>query len=259
MSDPRLIAVIPAAGRSQRYLDAASPSRGAIGGGGKLAEMIHGRTVLAWSVRAFLRRADVAEVVIPTSDVETAQALLGELAGDKRLLLTPGGENRAASVLAGLRAARTPTSLAAWVAVHDAARPAVSDALISSVWTAARDSHPEGAGAAGPAMPVSLTIRRAEGPLPARAGPTLPRAGLFAMQTPQVARRDTLLAALSSCPLPLDQVTDDLQALELSGVGAVLVAGEALNVKVTVPEDLAFLSQHWRPREDGDQHTSGPG
>lgn len=248
MGDERLIAVIPAAGRSQRYLDAAGLSRAASGGGGKLAEVIHGRTVLAWSVLAFLRRTDVSEVVIPTSDSELARALLGELAGDSRLQLTAGGESRAASVLAGLRAARTPVTEASWVAVHDAARPAVSDGLISTVWAAARSAGREGPGAAGPALPVNLTIRRAEGPLPARAGPTLPRAGLFAMQTPQIARRQTLLAALSGCPLPLEQVTDDLQALELIGAGAVLVAGEAHNVKVTVPEDLAFLTQHWRPR-----------
>ncbi len=162
------------------------------------------------------------------------------------MVLTGGGENRAASVLAGLRAARTSVALAPWVAVHDAARPAVSGRLIEAVWRAAREARAV-AGGAGPALPVGLTVRRAEGALPALAGATLPREGLYVMQTPQVTRRELLLAALERCPVPLEQVTDDLQALELAGVGAMLVPGESVNVKVTVPEDLDFLTRNWTP------------
>jgi 2-C-methyl-D-erythritol 4-phosphate cytidylyltransferase len=35
------------------------------------------------------------------------------------------------------------------------------------------------------------------------------------MQTPQVMRRADLLAALAACPIPLADVTDDVQLLEL--------------------------------------------
>jgi hypothetical protein len=46
-----------------------------------------------------------------------------------------------------------------------------------------------------PALPVSLTVKQADGPLPARVTRTVPRAGLWAMQTPQVMRRAALLDA----------------------------------------------------------------
>ena len=87
-------------------------------------------------------------------------------------------------------------------------------------------------------MPVSLTIKQADGPLPARVQRTLPRASLWAMQTPQVMRRADLLRAFETCPLPLEQVTDDVQLLELAGQPVWLVEGDERNLKVTTRMDL---------------------
>ncbi len=120
-----------------------------------------------------------------------------------------------------------------WVAIHDAARPLVSAALITRTLEAAV-RH----GAAVPALPVTLTVKQADGPLPARVQRTLPRATLWAMQTPQVMRRRDLLAAFAACPIPLDQVTDDVQVLELNGQDVWLVDGEERNLKITTAIDL---------------------
>jgi 2-C-methyl-D-erythritol 4-phosphate cytidylyltransferase len=67
---------------------------------------------------------------------------------------------------------------------------------------------------------------------------TLPRHTLWAMQTPQVMRRADLLAAYDVCPLPLEQVTDDAQLLELAGREVWLVEGEERNLKITTQADL---------------------
>ena len=190
--------------------------------------------MIARSVEAFLSRADVGCVVLATNQREQIEpALRGPGAGamDPRVMFCTGGAARAASVWAALRA--VPERFE-WVAVHDAARPLVSQALIDATLDAARR---RGA-AAAPAMPVSLTIRQATGPLPARAGRSLPRHTLWAMQTPQVARRADLLAACEACPIPLDEVTDDLQLLELAGREVWLVAGEERNLKITTGADL---------------------
>jgi 2-C-methyl-D-erythritol 4-phosphate cytidylyltransferase len=85
---------------------------------------------------------------------------------------------------------------------------------------------------------VHLTIKQADGPLPARVQRTIPRHTLWAMQTPQIMRRADLLAAFSSCPIPLEQVTDDVQLLELAGQEVWLVAGEERNLKITTPMDM---------------------
>ena len=58
------------------------------------------------------------------------------------------------------------------------------------------------------------------------------------MQTPQIMRRTDLISAFDCCPIPLDQVTDDLQMLELAGKPVWLVPGEERNLKITTAMDL---------------------
>jgi 2-C-methyl-D-erythritol 4-phosphate cytidylyltransferase len=144
--------------------------------------------------------------------------------------LVAGGASRAQSVYNGLRA--VPEGIE-WVAVHDAARPLVSQELITRTLAAA-EAH----GAAVPALPVALTIKQADGPLPARVERTVPRSTLWAMQTPQIMRRADLLRAFENCPLALEAVTDDAQVLELAGRDVWLVPGEERNLKITTALDL---------------------
>lgn len=213
--------IMPAAGRSARF---GGPKN-------KLFEEIAGVTVFRRALDAFLRHKDVACVVIATGQGQTSTDFLGEHSSpDSRLVFTPGGSSRAESVFRALK--QVPERIA-WVAVHDAARPLVSQNLIDRTF-AATLQH----GAAVPALAVPWTIKQATGPLPAKVQRTLPRHELWAMQTPQVMRRSDLLLAYERCPLPLDQVTDDVQLLELSGQEVWLVEGEERNLKITTQVDL---------------------
>jgi 2-C-methyl-D-erythritol 4-phosphate cytidylyltransferase len=218
----RFAIILPAAGRSVRFG----------GSKGKLLELLAGEPVIRHSVRAFLGRPDVAAMIIatPEEDIAPISAALGESAKDSRLSYCRGGHNRAQSVWNALK--QVPTNVD-WVAVHDAARPLVSQQVIDRTFEAAIEHD-----AAVPALPVALTIKRAIGPLPARVEQTVPRHTLWAMQTPQAMRRADLLAAFESCPLPLDQVTDDAQLIELSGKEVWLVQGEEQNIKITTRADL---------------------
>jgi 2-C-methyl-D-erythritol 4-phosphate cytidylyltransferase len=208
--------IIPAAGSSTRYG----------GSRNKLLEALGGEVVIARTVRAFLGRRDVVRVILPTGLSELREIL----PRDERVVLCEGGETRAHSVWRGLREA--PESVE-WVAVHDGARPLVSQGLIDRT-VAAAEAH----GAAVPALPVALTIKEARGPLPARVERTVPRERLWAMQTPQVAGRAALLRAFENCPIPLAQVTDDVQLIELAGGDVWLVPGEERNLKITTRIDL---------------------
>ena len=246
--------IIPAAGRSVRY--------GA--GRSKLLEPLNGEPVIRHAVKAFLSRDDVAEVIIaaPSEDFSPLRDALsfplslrerdgvrgkveappvsphssplpegeGEKPRDTRIRFCVGGACRAESVLNALR--EVPSEIE-WVAIHDAARPLVSQGLIDRTFEAAK-AH----GAAVPALAVALTIKQATGPLPARVERTVPRQTLWAMQTPQVMQRADLLAAFEACPLPLEQITDDAQLLELSGREVWLVEGEERNLKITTQSDL---------------------
>lgn len=213
--------IMPAAGRSARF---GGPKN-------KLFEEIAGVTVFRRALDAFLRRKDVACIVIATGPGHTPSDFLGEQSSpDSRLIFTLGGSSRAESVHRALR--QVPETIA-WVAVHDAARPLVSQQLIDRTFAAAVQHA-----AAVPALAVPWTIKQATGPLPAKVQRTLPRHELWAMQTPQVMRRSHLLDAYERCPLALDQVTDDVQLLELSGHDVWLVEGEERNLKITTQIDL---------------------
>jgi len=214
--------ILPAGGSSNRF------------GSNKLTEPLLGKPVISHSLRAFTRRDDVTHVVVPTNNFAALSEALTTHAStvlvDPRLEFCPGGASRAASVLSALQ--RLPVTVE-WVAIHDAARPLVSQATIDDTLTAAIEH-----GAAVAALPVHLTIKQASSPLPAKVERTVPRAQLFAMQTPQIMRRAELLDAFERCPIPLDQVTDDAQLLELNGKDVWLVLGDEKNIKVTTPTDL---------------------
>jgi 2-C-methyl-D-erythritol 4-phosphate cytidylyltransferase len=216
--------ILPAAGLSTRYGGARS----------KLLESLGDVSVIARSLQPFLNRIDLACIVIPTSDPAPIQNALKPF--DPRIQFCNGGASRAQSVFEALKHVSANIE---WVAVHDAARPNISAELIEATLTAAQ-KH----GAAVPALAAALTIKQATGPLPAKVERTLPRQSLWTMQTPQVMRRADLLAAFVKCPLPLDQITDDVQLLELAGKEVWLVPGDERNLKITTAMDLR-IAQLW--------------
>ena len=221
---PPFALILPAAGSSTRFR----------GPTNKLLAPLAGVPVIVHALRAFLSRPDVAGVVVPSSSPAGLRGVgspeLAACLRDPRVRVCVGGDNRADSVWRGL--AEVPAEVE-WVAVHDAARPLVSQELITRTLAAAVER-----GAAVGALPVSQTVKEAEGPLPAPAARTVPRAKLWTVQTPQIMRRADLLAAFESCPLPLEQITDDLQLIELAGKPVWLVEGEERNIKVTTQTDL---------------------
>ena len=244
---PKFAVILPAAGTSARF------------GAPKLVQDLAGVPVIARAVLPFIQRADTHQVLIavpndPFATATPAQqnlariddpvptgraneiwaALSREPAVKNRLggqiALVPGGPTRAESVWAALR--RVPADVE-WVAVHDAARPLLSQELIDRTLAAAIEY-----GAAAPAVAVQLTIKQAAAKLPARVEMTVPRERLWALQTPQIMRRTTLLRAFDECVYPMQHITDDLQLLELAGEAAWLVPGDERNIKITTPQDL---------------------
>ena len=137
-----------------------------------------------------------------------------------------GGGDRADSVVRGLDQVRPEVD---YIAVHDAVRPCLADLWIGQVFDAAVES-----GAAILAIPVTDTLKRVGRDETIEA--TLPRADLWAAQTPQVFRRELLVEAYAKrADTP---VTDDAQLVEQAGHRVTIVRGSPLNVKVTTRQDL---------------------
>ncbi|MHC4940187.1 MAG: 2-C-methyl-D-erythritol 4-phosphate cytidylyltransferase [Planctomycetota bacterium] len=139
-----------------------------------------------------------------------------------------GGARRRDSVANGLAA--LPDSVET-VLVHDAARPLVSPDLVARVAEAAR-SHD----CVIPAVPVTDTIKRIDGGFVAE---TVDRSTLVAAQTPQAFSVALLRRALAGSA---EDATDEAGLVERLGEPVYVIAGDARNLKITVPADLAVAA-----------------
>ena len=205
------VALIVAAGSGER-LGASLP---------KALVPLHGRPMMQWSIDALAAVPAIAEIVVSLPPGATPpEGVTG----------VRGGAVRSESVRLALAAAGPGDP----VLVHDAARPLLAPELAERV-LAALERDPA-LDAAIAAAPVSDTIKRAGAD--GRVLETLERAGLWAVQTPQVFRREALGRALSAGPEELARATDDAWLIErLGGSVAVVECGEQ-NFKVTTPGDL---------------------
>lgn len=218
----RVTAVLVAAGSSTRM------------GFDKLSFDLGGETVLERSVRAFDECPEVDELVIVTgASSENAQRAAARC--KKPVRLVKGGSTRAESARSGVAAAHGRL-----VAVHDAARPFVSQSVIADTIAAAARC-----GAAAPAVPVKDTIKQASDGL---VSATLDRSQLYAVQTPQVFETSLIKAALTKALEDGVALTDDCAAVERLGLGVALTQGSYVNLKITTPEDLAAAEalMEWR-------------
>jgi len=144
-----------------------------------------------------------------------------------------GGETRAMSVLNGLHAIASQVDEDDWILVHDAARPGLSNVLLSQLINSLENDAVGGL----LALPLADTLKRADSEQCVTA--TMPRTDLWQAQTPQMFRYGTLKTALTDFK---GAATDEAEAIEAMGLKPKLVNGELRNLKVTYPQDLAVLS-----------------
>lgn len=199
----------------------------------KIFAELDGRPVLSYSVAACAASREVSAIVVVLHErqVRRGEMLVNERTWAKVHAVVSGGERRQDSVRAGLRAL-PPCD---YVIVHDAARPLVTTDLIRrGIDEAVRT------GAAVAAVPVTDTIKRV-GP-DGRVQDTLPRDSLWAAQTPQVVKRETLEAAFDYVERRGMAVTDEAAMLELAGYQVAVFTGAHRNMKITTRVDLAIAS-----------------
>jgi 2-C-methyl-D-erythritol 4-phosphate cytidylyltransferase len=231
--------IVAAAGRSTRFRDPHYKKPFAV---------LAGKAVWLHSAEKFLNRSDVKQVivVINEEDREEFSRKFGANLAIMGVEVCTGGAERADSIQNALAKVRDEID---FVAMHDAARPCLADKWIEDVFAAAAKS-----GAALLATPVSSTLKRAApGGVVAE---TVDRRGLWEAQTPQVFRRDLLCRAYAA--RGDKPATDDAELVERLGVPVTLVECSALNLKITVKDDLRLAEQVLKvlpkPKLDGLAH-----
>lgn len=214
-------AVIVAAGRGTR----------AGGDTPKQWQQLAGRPVLAHTVEAFAQHPGIDQVVLVIHPDDVARIDALDLPPVTRAM---GGQDRAASVRAGLAA----VGAADHVLIHDVARPLVPARVIDAVLQALQ-TH---AGAA-PALPVTdaLWLGEAE-----RVVGTRDRAGLYRAQTPQGFALAAIRAAHAA---HAGGAADDVEVARAYGLDVAIVPGDEDNMKITLPGDIARAERLLRGRD----------
>ena len=213
--------VVLAAGSSKRM------------GRDKLMMEVGGVPVLVRSLQAMQNSAadDELIVVTRTSRLEEIAALRDRYALTKMTKVVVGGMTRAESSLAGVLAASNRATL---IGVHDAARPLVTDVIITDTIRAA-----------APGIPVRDTVKvTSDGIITG----TPARSTLSAIQTPQVFQADLIKAALTNAMRKHLAITDDCSAVEQLRVKPVVTQGSEENIKITTPIDIELAELILRRR-----------
>ena len=232
MSSAKYWVVIPAAGTGSR-MQSEIPKQYL-----KLGD----RTVLEHTVEKFTRHKKISRIVVVISPDDPYWQTT-TLAGNDQVSTASGGKERCDSVLNGLKALADYASEQDWVLVHDAARPCVSGKEIDSLITGAGDHKVGGI----LAVPVRDTMKR--GNTHDEITETVNRDGLWHALTPQMFRYGKLVEAMTRASAAGKKVTDEAQAMELTGVNPLLVKGEISNIKITQMGDLE-LARFYLQQQD---------
>ncbi len=214
--------------------------------GGKQLATVAGWPVLSWALRAMDAVPDVKLLIVVCPEERQSEYLaeaIEPLALSTPVVLAPSGSTRQQSVMSGLQ--QLPPEVEV-VLVHDGARPLVTPDLARRTIVKLLDSGASGAIVAHPSFD---TLKVVEG---GRVVETPDRALYWAVQTPQTFVRADLVAAHVRAASEGFTGTDDASLLEWDGRPVIVVEGPRDNIKVTVPEDLAFVQAALGRRREGE-------
>ena len=218
MEQAKFGAVLLAAGNSTRMGGSRS----------KVLEELGGRPALCRSLEVLDRCPLIGEICLVCREQDRADMLplTSGLATPVRVV--PGGAQRQDSVEQGVEALTGPWE---YVAIHDGARPLVTEEVLAAV---CRDAMAHGAATA--AVPSKDTCKLADEAGFVAATPARDR--LWAVQTPQAFSLALYREALGKARAAGQSYTDDCQLIEAAGGSVKLTMGDYRNIKLTTPEDL---------------------
>lgn len=225
-------AIVPAAGSGERM-------------GGEIPKQylkLHGKPILAHTLEGLLAYPRIKKIIVVIAPNDTYWPSIADTLSERhKIMTTHGGQARYDSVLNGLSALSETASENDWVLVHDAVRPCLShqdlDHLIENLV-----DHPIG-GVLG--YPVRDTLKHTDDT--GHIVSTLNRSNIWQAQTPQMFRYGYLHKALQHAVETGQAITDEAGALELMGYHPKMVLGHPNNIKITHPEDLAWVERYWEP------------
>ena len=226
--DSAFALIVAAAGKSSRFSHEGSSDPAVK----KTFMHLGGKPMWLRSVEKFVSRSDITQVIVVVAPEDITWFRKYYMSEINRLLLliVMGGESRFESISNALISVSAKVN---YVAIHDAARPCVTEHEIDSVFSAAK-KH----GAALLATPVVGTVKKV---VEGQVEETVPREELWEAQTPQVFRRELIIEAYQQ--YVRDVPTDDAQLVERLVKPVHVVPADRGNIKITTQGDMV-LAKH---------------
>lgn len=189
------------------------------------------KTIIEHTIGCFLNRDDIEAIVVVIAENDPYWSNL-DISKNEKVILAPGGEERYASVMNGLKVLQDKAQANDWVLVHDAARPCLRASDIDELMTQLENDEVGGI----LAVPVRDTMKRAN--TIDEISNTIERKDLWHALTPQMFRYEKLYDALESSITNNLNATDESMALEHKKLTVKLVKGHYDNIKITHHDDL---------------------
>ncbi len=223
-------AIIVAGGQGKRF------------GSQKQFISLYGRPLVLHTIQKFERSGSVTEivVVVPKRFVKKMTADVNESGFTKVTRIVPGGKRRMDSVYAGLLEATGEI-----VVVHDGVRPLVTTSMIDRGVKECKEH-----GACIFAVPATETVKLARGDFVAT---TLGKDAVYLTQTPQIFRREELLAAYRKAYEESVDAPDDAYLMESMDIPVKILPGTRENIKVTSPLDLRVVETLMKRSQNDDR------
>ena len=187
---------------------------------------LNGEEILSFSVTTFLNHPQIEEVVIVCHPdwIEHVKSKYPEC------IVTAGGERRKDSSLSGVKATSPESEI---VLIHDAARPFVSETIITDCLNALKNAD-----GSAPILDSSNSLVKWDGKKALR----INRSEIKIVQTPQCFRKELILKVLSADIEGTDEIGMLLENFPDSRLE--FIKGSPLNNKITTDLDLHYFSNH---------------
>lgn len=191
------------------------------------------KPVIAWSLLAFERCADIDDIilVVRKDQIVAAKAVAKMFGISKLRKIIHGGQRRQDSVQNALKEMDPDTRT---VLVHDGARPCITSAAVAEIVRRAKKEPTV------LAQRIHDTVKRVGKGSVVEA--TEDRSKLWAAQTPQGFPASALRRAYAEAEKAGLEVSDDSQAVEAAGGAVKLYEYEGVNVKITTAADLQIAA-----------------
>ncbi len=210
---------------------AAAGSGSRLGGVSKPLMLLCGRHAIEYSLDVFSSLEEVTRIIISTrsEDIAAYEKIVADGGYSKVSAVIEGGSTRQESVTKAFRYAFSE-KICDFVAIHDAARPLITEAMVSKAFSEAREY---GCAVCASLCPDTVKRSTASGFV----GEAVDRDGLYLIGTPQIFSYEIYQTSVAVAEKDGFEGTDDSSVVEHAGFKVKLCETSRNNIKITYPGD----------------------